>query len=279
MNMRLQWRTLGAWRAARRAARTPADRALVRDVALVCLADGIVAVSFGATTVAAGLPWWVPVAMSLLVFAGGSQFAAVGVILAGGSPVAAVAAGAVLNTRLFPYGLAVADVTAPAPGQARFPGGRWWVRPVGAQLLTDESTAFALRQTDPARRRAAFWTCGASLFTVWNIAVVLGVLAGSAVRNTAAFGLDATFPAVLLALALPTLGDRRTRAAAVGGAGAAVALTPLLPAGLPVLAALGGLAALWRPRRRPAWLTARLPAWRPGRRRPARGGLAAGGDR
>jgi predicted branched-subunit amino acid permease len=107
-----------------------------------------------------------------------------------------------------------------------------------------------LRHTDPARRKAAFWTCGAALFTVWNIAVPLGVLAGSAMRNTAAFGLDATFPAVLLALALPTLTDGRTRVAAIGGAGAAVALTPLLPVGLPVLAALGGLAALWRPRRR-----------------------------
>ena len=69
--------------------------------------------SFGATTVAGHLPWWVPVAMSLLVFAGGSQFAAVGVVLAGGSPFAAVAAGAVLNTRLLPYGFAVADVVGP----------------------------------------------------------------------------------------------------------------------------------------------------------------------
>jgi branched chain amino acid efflux pump len=234
--MRLQWRT-----------HLLADTALVRDVALVCLADGIVGVSFGATAVAGGLPWWVPVAMSLLVFAGGSQFAAVGVVLAGGSPVAAVAAGAVLNTRLFPYGLAVSDVTsAGGSGRAR----RWAARLLGAQLVTDESVAFALRHTDPARRKAAFWTCGAALFTVWNISVPLGVLAGSAVRNTAAFGLDATFPAVLLALALPTLTDGRTRVAALGGASAAVALTPLLPAGLPVLAALGGLAALWR-RRRP----------------------------
>ena len=235
--MRFKWRT-----------DLLSDTPLVRDVALVCLADGIVGVSFGATAVAGGLPWWVPVAMSLLVFAGGSQFAAVGVVLAGGSPVAAVAAGAVLNTRLFPYGLAVSDVT-------RFPGGRgsawgWVMRLLGAQLVTDESVAFALRHTDPARRKAAFWTCGAALFTVWNIAVPLGVLAGSAMRNTAAFGLDATFPAVLLALALPTLTDGRTRVAAIGGAGAAVALTPVLPAGLPVLAALGGLAALWRPRRR-----------------------------
>lgn len=242
--MRLGWRTSGA---------PERDRALVRDVALVCVADAIVGVSFGATAVAGGLPWWVPIAMSLLVFAGGAQIAAVGVVLAGGSPLAAVAAGAVLNTRLFPYGLAVADVTAGTGGTggpSRSPARRWLTRLLGAQLVTDESVAFALPHTHPARRRAGFWTCGLALFTSWNVAVLLGVLAGSAVRNTAAFGLDATFPAVLLALALPTLTDRRTGAAAIGGASAAVALTPLLPAGLPVLAALGGLVALWRPRRR-----------------------------
>jgi predicted branched-subunit amino acid permease len=218
--------------------RRTTDRELWRDVALVCLADAIVAVSFGATTVAGGLPGWLPVVMSLLVFAGGAQIAAVGVVLAGGSPLAAVAAGAVLNTRLFPYGLAVSDVTA----------GRWWTRLLGAQLTTDETVAFALRQHNPAARKTAFWTCGVPLFTAWNVAVLLGVLAGTAIKNTDAFGLDATFPAVLLALALPTLADRRTRAAAGTGAAAAVALTPVLPAGLPVLAALGGLAWLWRRR-------------------------------
>ena len=226
--MRMSWRT----------AERPRGRELRRDVALVCLADGIVGVSFGATAVAGGLPGWLPVLMSLLVFAGGAQFAAIGVVLAGGSPVAAVAAGALLNTRLLPYGLGVADVTA----------GRWWTRMLGAHLTTDETVAFALRQDEPAARRTAFWTCGGWLFSAWNVAVLLGVLAGTAVKNTAAFGLDATFPAVLLALALPTLADMRTRAAAGTGAAAAVALTPVLPAGLPVLAALGGLAWLWRRR-------------------------------
>jgi 4-azaleucine resistance transporter AzlC len=217
-----------------------AGRDLRRDVALVCLADGIVGVSFGATAVAGGLPDWLPIVMSLLVFAGGAQFAAIGVVLAGGSPVAAVAAGALLNTRLLPYSLGVADVTA----------GRWWTRLVGAHLTTDETVAFALRQQEPAARRTAFWTCGVALFSAWNVAVVLGVLAGTAVRNTAAFGLDATFPAVLLALALPTLADKRSRVAAGAGAVTAVALTPVLPAGLPVLAALSGLAAaVWRGKR------------------------------
>src|SRR5580692_9289270 len=144
--MRFQWRT-----------DLLSDTPLVRDVALVCLADGIVGVSFGATAVAGGLPWWVPVAMSLLVFAGGSQIAAVGVVLAGGSPFAAVAAGAVLNTRLLPYGLAVADVLTPdgtagvaekATRGANAARGvrRWLVRLIGTHLITDESVAFALRQ-------------------------------------------------------------------------------------------------------------------------------------
>jgi 4-azaleucine resistance transporter AzlC len=220
-----------------------ADRGTRRDIALVCLADAIVGASFGALTVSGGLAPWVPIAMSVLVFAGGAQFAAVGVVLAGGSPVAAVAAGALLNTRLFPYGLAIADVTS-------FPGARWWTRFLGAHVVTDESVAFALRATGPARRRAGFWLCGVALFAVWNVAVVLGVLAGGVVKNTGAFGLDAAFPAVLLALAMPALADRRTRMAAVCGGTAAVALTPFLPAGLPVLAGLAGLAAGWRRRRR-----------------------------
>jgi predicted branched-subunit amino acid permease len=208
--------------------------------------------SFGATTAAGHLAWWVPVSMSLLVFAGGSQFAAVGVVLAGGSPFAAVAAGAVLNTRLLPYGFAVADVVGPpehANPDSSSAGWRWLARLLGAQVITDESTAFALRQTEPARRRAAFWTCGLALFAVWNVSVLLGVLAGSVVGNTNAFGLDATFPAVVIALALPALADLRTRFSAGTGAVLAVTLTPVLPAGLPVLAALAGLAACWRPGR------------------------------
>jgi predicted branched-subunit amino acid permease len=86
---------------------------------------------------------------------------------------------------------------------------RTLIRLIGAQVITDESTAFALRQTDPGRRRAAFWTCGLALFAVWNVAVLLGVVAGSLVRNTNAFGLNATFPAVVIALALPSLADLR----------------------------------------------------------------------
>ncbi len=213
------------------------ERATLRDVALVCLADALVGASFGAISVSAGLPLWVPVALSVLVFAGGSQFAAVGVVLSGGGALAAVATGLVLNARLLPFGFTVADVL----------DGPWWRRLLGAQLLTDETAAFALQQNEPRRRRAVYWLCGIALFVVWNVSVLLGALAGGLIGDTDALGLDAAFPAVLLALVLPSLVDRRIRAAALVGAVVAVAATPFVPAGLPVLLALVGLLFAGRP--------------------------------
>jgi 4-azaleucine resistance transporter AzlC len=213
------------------------DQGTLRDIALVCLADAIVGASFGALTVSGGLRPWVPITMSVLIFAGGAQFAAAAVVLAGGSPAAAVLAGLVLNARLLPYGFAVADAV----------DGTWWARLLGAQLVVDESVAFTLRQRGPERRRAAFWTCGLALFLCWNVAVVLGALAGAAMRNSGAFGLDAAFPTVLLALVLPSLAGSGIRNAALLGAVIAVTATPFLPAGVPVVLALAGLVLAGRP--------------------------------
>lgn len=221
----------------------PEHRTIIRDVALVCLADAIVSVSFGATATSSGLPPWVPIVMSLIVFSGGAQIAATSIALSGGGPVAAVAAGALLNSRMLPYGFAVSDVL----------DGPWYRRLFGAHVITDEAVGFSLRQDSPGERRFAFWSCGILLYLSWNVATVAGTVAGTMVRNTGAFGLDATFPAVMLALALPLVTDRRTGAAAGTGAIAAVALTPVLPAGLPVLASLGGLAWLWRGGRNRRW--------------------------
>lgn len=204
---------------------------LARDIALVCLADGIVGVSFGAITVAAKLPVWLPMLLSVVVFAGASQFLFVAIIAAGGSPIAAFAAGLLVNARHLPFGLAIGEAIGSGPLK----------KIVGSQLIIDESTAFALAEREPARRRAAFWGCGVALFICWNIGVVAGAFGGTAISDTDAFGMDAAFPAVLLALVMPSLKDRSTRFAAIVGAVIAVALTPLMPAGLPVLLSLSAL--------------------------------------
>lgn len=200
---------------------------MLADILLVCVADCVVGASFGAIAVSGGQPGWVPVAMSLLVFAGGAQFAALGIVLAGGSPIAAALAGLVLNARHLPFGFAVAGLVRPTP--------------LGAHVMIDESVAFALAQRDRAHARAAYWTCGLLLFLTWNVGVVAGVFAGRLIGDPNAFGLDAASPVVLLALVLPALRDRSTLRAAAVGAVVALATTPVLPPGVPVALALAGL--------------------------------------
>lgn len=215
--------------------------ALARDIALVCLADAVVAVSFGAVSVGTGLPAWLPSLLSLAVFAGASQFLLVGILASGGGLLAAVAAGLLVNARHVPFGFAVADTLR--GGLAR--------RLVGTHLMVDESVAFALAQRDPRRRTVAYWTCGLGLFVSFNVATLAGVLAGRALGDTDAWGLDAAFPAVLLALVLPALRDRGTRRVALLGAGIALATSAFLPPGLPVLLSLLALPATAAVARRP----------------------------
>ncbi|MEV5720409.1 AzlC family ABC transporter permease [Amycolatopsis mediterranei] len=217
--MRSIWRTL--------------DRDLARDIGLVCLADCLVGVSYGAIAVSSGFPLWLPMLMSLLVFAGASQFMFIGIVAAGGNPFAAVLAGLLANARHLPFGFAIGDVL----------GKRWTARLAGSHLMIDESVAFALAQREAHRRRAAYWACGIGLFVCWNIGVVGGAYAGTAISDTDVFGLDAAFPAVLLALVLPSLRDKAARLPVLIGVLVALAATPFLPAGLPVLLALAGVLA------------------------------------
>jgi 4-azaleucine resistance transporter AzlC len=222
----------------RTARRTP-DRGLLRDAAALGVAMIAIAASFGAIAIASGLPWWAPSLMSVIVFAGGAQFMAVG-LLAAGNPVAAVFAGLLLNARHLPFGLAVGEAIGP----------RLRHRLVGSHIMTDEAVAFALKEPDPQRRHRTFWLVSVMLFCTWNVGTVLGVLFGSVTGDPETYGLDAAFPAGLIALILPTLRDRDTRNVALAGALVAVLATPLLPTGLPILLSLAGLGVLLL-RRRP----------------------------
>jgi len=214
-------------------------RGTLRDIALACLAVWFIGLSYGAIAVASGFPLWFPAAQSVLVLAGASEFLFVGIVAAGGNPLAAAAAGLLVNARHVPYGLALPDIT-----------GRGWRRLLGSHVMNDESVVFALSQEDLPRKRAAYWACGLGVLLCWPAGAVLGALIGSVIGNTGAFGLDAMFPAVILALIMPALRDRVTLRAALAGAAIALAAAPFLPPGLPVLLALAALLTL--PRQRPA---------------------------
>ncbi len=175
------------------------DRSDLRDAVALAAAVGVVGASYGALAAAADVPPAITIGMSVLVLAGGSQFLVVAVVAAGGSPVAAVLGGLLLNARHLPFGLAMSGIVAD----------RWPARLLGAHILIDEVVAFARARGSGPRARVAYWTCGALLATFWLLGTVVGLLAGAAVPDPSVFGVDAAFPAALLALVLPGLAPGR----------------------------------------------------------------------
>lgn len=208
----------------------PADsdvRRARREGAGVAIATSAYGVSFGALSVASGLDVWQTCVLSLLMFTGGSQFAFVGVISAGGlaAAPAAIASAGLLGARNIAYGLRMSPVIG--PGTVR--------RAAAAHLTIDESTAVALAQPTPRARLVGFWMTGIGIWVGWNLSTLAGALLGDVLGDPRTYGLDAAAAAAFLALLW------RRQAVAVGIAAAVVAtvLTPLVMPGLPVLVAAG----------------------------------------
>jgi 4-azaleucine resistance transporter AzlC len=212
----------------------PATRRRITSSALgIGLATGAYGLSFGAISVASGLDALQTQALSLLMFTGGSQFALVGVLGAGGGAIAAVLTAWLLGARNSMYALSMAPTLRV----------RGWRRLAAAELTIDESTAMALAHPEPvAAARHAFWSTGIAVYVLWNIGTLLGALGAAAIGDPATLGLDAAIPAAFMALLWPRLVDRSMWALAVTGAAVALVLTPVLRPGLPVLAA--GLVAI-----------------------------------
>ncbi len=203
------------------------NHSTVKNIALVCFADLIVGISYGALALSQGFDWWVPLTLSILVLAGASEFLFIGVIFAGGSPLSAALAGLLVNSRHIPFSFATSDLT-----------GKGAKSLLGFHIMNDESVVFGLAQETESEKRAAFWLCGIGILLCWPIGVVIGEVLGSFISDTHIYGMDAMFPAIILALSLPALSDKRLRLTAIIGAVIAVATTPILPAGIPVLLAL-----------------------------------------
>ena len=193
----------------------------------VAVATGLYGISFGALSVVAGVSLAQTMALSLLLFSGGSQFALIGVVAAGGSPAAAVTTAALLGARNTLYGAVVAPLLRV----------RGWRRLVAAQLTIDESTAVAVGQRESSAARAGFWVTGVGVFVLWNAFTLLGALAGDALGDPRAWGLDAAAGAAFLALVWPRLAARRAQVVAALAVVVSVCLIPVVPAGMPVLAA------------------------------------------
>ncbi len=183
-------------------------------------------IAYGLLATSAGFPAPAAVAMSLTTFAGSAQFASASILDTGGTAGAAIAAALMLNARYAAIGVSVASVLR----------GAWPRRLAEGQLVVDES--WAVSATGPGRHDyRLLMGAGLVLYTAWQLGTLAGVLGGDVIGAPEDYGLDAAFPALFLALLVRQVHDRRGLVAALAGGAVALALVPVLPIGLPIVAA------------------------------------------
>lgn len=224
----------------RRTAHTPGDHsdhdhpdalhedaaAVKKDSVSLAIATGVYGVSFGALAIAAGLTTWQTMALSLLLFSGGSQFAVVGVLGGGGSGASAVATSSLLGVRNGIYGLQINQFLRP----------RGLRRLLAAQVTIDESAAMSVGRPTEQLSRTGFWWTGLGVYVMWNTMTFVGTVAGNAMGDPKKYGLDAAAVGAFMALLWPRLGTLQGKVTAALAACIALGLSPLTQAGVPVLA-------------------------------------------
>jgi predicted branched-subunit amino acid permease len=176
-----------------------------------------------------------PLVMSAVLFSGAAQFGSTAVLAAGGDAITAIAAGTMLNARFLPMGVAAAPALRGSPLR----------RAIEGQAVVDASWALAVQHDGRFDREVLI---GATIpqYPAWVAGTAIGVAGGGAIGDPAALGLDAIFPAFFLGLLVAELGRPGARAAVLLGGAITLALTPVLPPGLPVLlASAAALVALW----------------------------------
>ena len=193
----------------------------------IALATGLYGISDGALAVAAGLSVAQAMALSLLMFTGASQFAFVGVIGAGGAPVAALTTAALLGLRNGLYGVQINRLARPRAAR----------KAVMAHLTIDESMATCTAQTEPLEQRRGFWTAGVGTWVLWSLFTLVGAMAGEVIGDPKRWGLDGAAIAAFIGLLWPRLVNRDAWAVAVVCGLVTVLVTPWLPGGIPILVA------------------------------------------
>ena len=191
----------------------------------ISIATGLYGISFGALSIAAGLNLWQTVALSALMFTGGSQFAFIGVISGGGAASAAFSAASLLGVRNAVYGMQIKQTLRPHGRHV----------PWMAQVTIDESTAVSLGQADSAEKRRGFFTAGIGVYVLWNLFTLAGALLGEQMGDPAAWGLDGAAVAAFIGLLWPRLTSVQPVLIAVSAAVVTALAVPISAPGLPIL--------------------------------------------
>jgi 4-azaleucine resistance transporter AzlC len=212
-------------------------RASRRELAVGALGIGVSALGFGFVYgLAARDAGFSPIeamAMSVLVFGGAAQFAAVGYVAGGLAWPGVILLTALLNARHLLYSAALAPWLRGVPRIRRA---------LMAHLLTDEAFALSVAHFERLGRpdERGYWIAAIlSTFIPWNLATLAGVTVGAQIPDPARLGLDVVFPAAMVGLAVGLVTGRRELVAALGGAILGVVVSLVAGAGVGVV--VGGL--------------------------------------
>ena len=190
------------------------------------LATLVLGISFGVLARSLGWGTLAPIAFSVIAASGSAQFGVAAVLGSGGSPIAAIVAAVLLNTRFGPMGIAVAPYLKGGPLRRALEG----------QAVIDASWALASRGGGRFDREFMIgsWV---PQYAAWIIGTAIGTLGGDFIGNPGRLGLDVIFPAFFLILLAEELRGRRSVAVALIAAALALVLVPFTPPGVPVIAA------------------------------------------
>lgn len=209
-------------------------RRLWTELAGIAVSSGGFGLVYGLTARNAGFSPAEAMAMSVFVFAGASQFAAIGLVSGGLAWPAIALLTALLNARHLLYSAALSPWLRDRP---------FLTRAAMAFVLTDEAFALSIahfHRTGMADDRG-YWT-GAilSTFVPWNLMTLAGVLLGGQIADPTRYGLDVVFPAAMAGLAVGLVVGQRELVAAIAGAVVGVGLGIALAPSVGIVA--GGLA-------------------------------------
>jgi len=211
------------------------QRAALAEGWPVLLSVVVVGIPFGIVARQSGLSPAEIVAMSVFVFAGASQFAMVQLFKDGVPWPVIVATVLLINLRHLLMAAAL------RPFFARVSAGR---RLAAAYVLTDEAFAMAIGWFRRGRTEVAYYAAFAvALYVLWNVATVIGMLAGPSIGEPRRFGIDFAITATFIAIVV--LGVRRRSDALVALASAVIAaLLAALGASVVAVVTAGALAPL-----------------------------------
>ncbi|SHE41249.1 AzlC family ABC transporter permease [Vibrio gazogenes] len=188
----------------------------------------------GSFAVESGLTVMESQALSAILFAGSAQLVATGMLKAGAGLFSLLLTVFFITSRHFLYSVSMRSKISPMPLH--------W-RVLLGFLLTDELFALLNHQDDARFNRWYAFGAGFSFYLIWNIATLVGIIAGHAIPNLNSLGLDFAIAATFIAIVVPNMKTLPVKISVLAGLVMSVLLNMYQVEGSLVIASLSAMIA------------------------------------